>query len=100
MLMDSNAEKLGHNSFILRADRQPCPVCGHPTGDCTGDVPAPKNIVGLNGVIEKLKEEQTFLVEENIYEDRQITPFTKARVVKHHKGSYISVEEAKNLGLL
>ena len=85
---------------ILRADRQPCPVCNHPTGDCTGESSPPKHITGLNGVIEKLKEQQTFLIENDIYEERQITQFTKARVIKHHKGSYVTIEEAKNLGLL
>lgn len=61
---------------------------------------APKRIVGLTGgVIESLKDKQTILVEENIYEERQITPFTVAKVVLHHKGSYITLEQAKNLGI-
>ena len=38
-------------------------------------------------------------VEEDIYEDRQITPFTKARVIVHHKGSYVTLEKAKELGV-
>lgn len=50
-------------------------------------------------MIETLKELQTVLIEEDIYEDRQITPFTKARVIIHHKGSYITLEKAKNLGI-
>jgi hypothetical protein len=40
------------------------------------------------------------LVEEDIYEERQITPFNKIRVVIHHAGSYISLDEAKKFGLL
>ena len=47
-----------------------------------------------------MKDIQTILVEEDIYEDRQITPFTKARVIVHHKGSYVTVEKAKELGIL
>lgn len=92
-------EKLGDNISILRATREQCPVCGHPTGDCDGDTGPPKKIVGLTGVIETLKELQTVLVESDIYEERQITPFTKARVIAHHKGSYITLEQAKNLGI-
>jgi hypothetical protein len=99
MFRDSASENLGQNVSILRATREPCLVCGHPTGDCTGDSPPPLKIAGLNGVIETLKEAQTVLVEEDVYEDRQITPFTKARVIIHHKGSYVTLDVAKNLGI-
>lgn len=93
-------ESLPGNITILHATRQPCPVCGHPTGDCIGEEGPPKRIVGLDGdVIESLKDKQTVLVEEDIYEERQITPFTKAKVIIHHKGSYITLEQAKNLGI-
>jgi hypothetical protein len=99
MLRDSSVEKLGDNISILRATREPCLVCGHPTGDCDGETGPPQKIVGLGNVIESLKELQTVLVEENIYEERQITPFTKAKVILHHKGSYVTLEQAKNLGI-
>lgn len=99
MFRDSASEKIGDNISILRATREPCPVCGHPTGDCSGEDGPPQKIVGLTGVIESLKEIQTVLVEEDIYEERQITPFTKAKVIIHHKGSYVTLEKAKNLGI-
>jgi hypothetical protein len=97
---DPNTERLGDSVSIIRADRSPCPVCGHPTGDCTGDSPPPQKIIGLGGLIENLMVEKTVLIEETIYEERQITPFTKAKVVKHHKGSYVTVDEARDLGIL
>lgn len=97
---DPNTERFGDGISIVRADRMPCPVCGHPTGDCKGELPSPEKIVGLNGVIEKLNEEKTILVENNIYEERQITPFTKAKVITHHKGSYVTLDEARKLGIL
>lgn len=99
MFRDSAVEKIGNNISILRATREACPVCGHPTGDCDGESGPPEKIVGLTGVIESLKESQTVLVENDIYEERQITPFTKARVIIHHKGSYVTLEQAKNLGI-
>jgi hypothetical protein len=99
MTRDSAFERIGNDISILRATRQPCPVCGHPTGDCNGETGPPQKIVGLGGVIESLKELQTVLVENDIYEERQITPFTKARVIIHHKGSYVTLEQAKNLGI-
>ena len=99
MTRDSAFERIGNDISILRATRQPCPVCGHPTGDCNGETGPPQKIVGLGGVIESLKELQTVLVENDIYEERQITPFTKAKVIIHHKGSYVTLEQAKNLGI-
>lgn len=86
-------------NFDLDLNRQPCPVCGHPTGDCAGDSGPPRKIIGL-GITEEFKKKQTILVEEDIFEERQITPFTKARVLKHKKGSYIPYAEAEKLGLV
>jgi hypothetical protein len=106
----------------------PCPVCGHPTGDCAGETPAPTRIVGLGmlggdnivdnssasdvsknsreprferiGVMEQLRQVSTFLIEEDIFQEKQITPFTKARVLAYRKGEYVSLDTAKKLGLL
>jgi hypothetical protein len=84
---------------ILRADRQMCPVCKHPTGDCTTDTARPIHIVFADSVLETLKDSQMILVEEDIYEDRQISPFTKVVVIIVHKGSYVTLERAKELGI-
>lgn len=89
---------------VIRANREACPVCQHPTGDCAQheDIePAGLNHIAFtDSTIETMKEVQTVLVEENIYEDRQITPFTKTRVIIHHKGSYVTVDKAKELGII
>jgi len=84
---------------ILRADRQTCPVCQHPTGDCTTDTARPVHIAFTDSVLETLKDSQMILVEKDIYEDRQITPFTKTTVITVHKGSYVTLERAKELGI-
>jgi hypothetical protein len=84
---------------FLGADRMPCPVCGHPTGDCTGDSGPPARIAGF-GVTESLKAKQTVLVEEDIYEEFQITPFTKGKKLIHRKGKQIPFAEAERLGLI
>jgi hypothetical protein len=86
---------------ILRADRSPCPVCNHPTGDCVSSHTAtkPPHIAFTDSVIETLKNSQMILVEENVYEERQITPFTKVNVIAAHKGSYVTLERAKELGI-
>jgi hypothetical protein len=52
------------------------------------------------GLSESLKEVQTYLLEEDIYEERQITPFLKTRVLVHRKGKQIPYAEAERLGLV
>jgi hypothetical protein len=39
------------------------------------------------------------LVEQDVTEERMITPYTKARVLIHRKGSYVPLSEARKLGL-
>lgn len=84
---------------ISMADRQPCPVCGHPTGDCAGSSEKPDHIWGL-GAVPSMEKNQTFLVEEDIYEERQITPYTKSRVLLAPKGKHIPLTRARELGLI
>jgi hypothetical protein len=85
---------------FLGADRQPCMICGHPTGDCSGDSPKLENKTIAGFGVSGLESRITFLVEEDIYEERQITPFTKTKVMLHKKGKQISFDEARRLGLL
>lgn len=95
-----DAGKLFDDITFVKADRMPCPVCGHPTGDCKStDNPQPVRIAGF-GLSESLKEVQTYLLEEDIYEERQITPFLKTRVLVHRKGKQIPYAEAERLGLI
>jgi hypothetical protein len=50
--------------------------------------------------MESLKESQKILVEEDVFEDRQITPFTKITVRIAKKGSYVTIDRAKEIGIL
>lgn len=84
---------------VLRADRQQCPVCGHPTGDCKGDGLPPKRIWGL-GDVPSMVAEQTVLVGEDIYEDRQITQFTTTKVLVARAGQQIPLVKARELGII
>jgi len=84
---------------ISRAERTPCPVCGHPTGDCTGNIIKPTHIIGF-GMTEDAKNTQTVPVSEDIYEEKQISPFVKIRVLVHRKGKQIPYREAEKLGLI
>lgn len=87
------------NIPVSTADRSPCPICGHPTGDCTGDTIKPTHIIGFNE-IESLNEKQTFLVEEDVVQEVQLSQFTKTKVIVHAKGKQIPLNEAKKLGLI
>jgi hypothetical protein len=84
---------------LIRADRTACPVCGHPTGDCVGQSLPPKRIWGL-GDIPSLEHTQTVLAPEDIWEERQITPYTKSKVLVAKAGQQIPVQKARDLGLL
>jgi hypothetical protein len=90
--------RVGDNIYVARADRQPCLVCGHPTGDCVGDAEKPDHIAGLGGNM--LESAQTYLVEEDIFVERQLTPTVTTKILVHPKGKIISVTEAKKFGLI
>lgn len=90
--------RLFNDVYLVESRREPCMVCGHPTGDCAGDSGPPVAIAGF-GITESLIDEQTFYLEEDIYEERQITPFNKIKVLVHKKGKQIPLREAERLGL-
>jgi len=97
-MFDSEPEYIGSNMRFLRADRSPCPVCGHPTGDCAGPSPSPIRILGetfYNG-----KVEDPVLVTEDIYEEVAITERTRTTVLVAKAGTYISMEKALKYGLI
>lgn len=77
-------------------------MCGHPTGDCSGDGEEKIKIAFATEQtkLESLKHSQKILVEQDVYEERQITPFTKISVRIAKKGSYVTLDRAKELGIL
>lgn len=84
---------------LLRAANEPCVVCGHPTGDCAGENSAPDHIWGMSEV-PSLQDENMFFVEEDVIEWRQITPFTKAKVIIARAGQQIPFSRARDLGIV
>lgn len=95
----NNPEYLFDGIQIVRADRRPCIVCGHPTGDCSTPNSHPHHVIGV-GVFKSIDQKLTFTVEEDIVEERQINPFYKARIIVARKGQKISVDKARELGLI
>ena len=96
---DGNERILGGQVSVVRATREPCFVCGHPTGDCTTDGSAPHVVVGAN-VFPSLQQDEIHIVEEDIWEERPITPFTTTRVLLAAKGTAMPLQKAKELGLV
>ena len=84
---------------IIRQSAEPCIVCGHPTGDCSTPMSAPHHIWGVTQV-PSLEDSTMVLVEEDVIEWRQITPFTKSKVLLARKGQQIPVSRARELGII
>lgn len=84
---------------FLRADRQPCLVCGHPTGDCKGESGPPHTIFGYN-TNSTLDDNLTFYVEEDYVEEHEIAPGITTKTIVYRAGQHIPLQIAKELGLI
>lgn len=84
---------------VYHAGRGPCPVCGHPTGDCKGELESPKTIFGFSAN-STLDDTVLYYLDEDYVEIRQIAPGLSTKVVVHKKGTSIPASRARELGLL
>lgn len=91
-----------YNGYIthLPADRQPCPVCGHPTGDCKSDTTEPPRYVIGPDAFPSMGYEEQYVVEEDVWQDRWISPFTQTRIRVAVKGTAIPMSVARELGIV
>lgn len=94
-----NPEYLFDGISVVRADRRACIVCGHPTGDCSTEDSAPHHVIGI-GIFKSLDKKLTVTVEEDIFEERQVNPHYKGKFIVARAGQKISVDKARELGLL
>jgi hypothetical protein len=92
-------EILGGDAKIIGATRVPCPVCGHPTGDCTGDFEPPTRLLGPT-IFPSLQHEEIYVVPEDVYEERQVSSFVKINILVAQKGAAMPVGKARELGLI
>jgi hypothetical protein len=97
-MFDDPAEYILPGVRLVKGDRLPCPVCGHPTGDCAGSSKSPVRILGEE--FYKKKDENLVLVPEDLYEEVYITQFTKTTVLVAKAGTYIPLEKAMKHGLI
>jgi hypothetical protein len=78
---------------IAKADRKPCPVCGHPTGDCTADYDGPRHIIGVPD------KEHLVYVKEDVTQEVILASGAKTTVILARGGSYITKAKAKEFGI-
>lgn len=96
-----SSDWFGADVSHLGADRGPCPVCGHPTGDCTGATDEAPPVRVQFAPLERPKpDDPTVLVQEDIWQDVQITSLTKTRVLVAKAGTYLPLVKARELGLV
>lgn len=94
-----NEEFIADGLRIVRRETGPCPVCGHPTGDCSEGDNNDVRVLGA-GLFPSLNIEDIFIVKEDIFEDRQISQFSKIKVLTYPAGSKITKTKAQELGLI
>lgn len=78
--------------------REPCIVCGHPTGDCTGEGSQHIKITGP-GIYRSMTHEEMFVVAEDVFEEVPISRHTKTRKLVARAGQSIPLSKAKELGI-
>lgn len=84
---------------VHKATLSPCPVCGHPTGNCTGNSESPKIIHTIAG-LSTMDESGLYFLDEDYYEIQEIVTGVNIKKLIHKKGSMVSLKIATELGLL
>lgn len=104
---DSSVVEIFPGINLHRATREPCIVCGHPTGDCRSHAGDDYGNEGQQEVRIQFAEIETpsdtepeVLVREDIYREVQLTSLTKTRVLVAKAGTYVSRSKALELGLI
>lgn len=84
---------------FLAAESNPCPVCGHPTGNCTPETDSNPDVAFAETKKENVDSTLMVLVHEDVYVDKPVSPYANARVLAAKKGQYISLDKARELGI-
>jgi len=81
-------------------DRRPCPVCGHPTSDCSTGVETDLESRPIFKETAALTQERSVYVHTDIIEEREIAPHTRVNFVIAKAGTYVTPAKAKELGII
>ena len=100
LMNPDNYDWLYNDIRILRNERGPCPVCGHPTGDCAPEETTNPfdHLFGI-GIFGSIDNKQTFMLRDDVFVEEEVTANHFVRVRKYRAGQEIPLEEARNLGL-
>jgi hypothetical protein len=83
---------------ILRANHDPCIICGEPGGNCAGEQEPPKFLLGAT-TFPSLGYADTHVVVEDVWQEVQISDKTTTKVLVARKGTVIPLSKAEELGL-
>lgn len=92
-----NPEYIFGDIEIVKATHSPCPVCGHPTGDCAGGATPPLQVLGETSVS---ADQDKILVEQDVTRRVHVTPRIETTIVVARAGSWITRKKAKELGII
>ena len=85
------------NIDIVKATHEPCPVCGHPTGDCAGETAPPLHVLGETSAS---ADQDKIRVEKDVVKEVQVTPLISTTIVVARAGSWITRKKGKELGII
>ena len=66
---------------VISSDRQPCPVCGHPTGDCIPEGHEEPVVAFSQVRTENNDTIRLVLVKEDVYITKQVSPYATSRIL-------------------
>jgi hypothetical protein len=93
-------QKLFDGVTVYPADRQPCVVCGHTTGDCAPEGEKGPDVIWGYNTNSSLDYDQHFVIQDDIFEEREIAPGVVMKIHVYKKGKTIPLLLAKELGLI
>ena len=100
----SSADTILDGISILRADRQSCIICGHPTGDCVshfGEAQIPTEVrVQFAPLVESRKEEEVIFVAKDVHRDVALSSMTRTRILVAKAWTYVTKSKAEELGII
>ena len=100
LMNPDNYDWLYNDIRIIRSDRSPCPVCGHPTGDCAPEETTKPftHLFGV-GLFDSVDKKQMYMLDDDYFVEEEVTPNHFVRVRKYRAGQEIPLSEARELGL-
>jgi hypothetical protein len=104
---NTQAEEIFPGVKFYSANREPCIVCNHPTGDCGSHSSdsqqesfPPLRIQFGEIATKKQEDDPEVRVERDIFKEVQLTSMTKTRVLVARAGTFIPKSKAQELGLI